>query len=102
MKKCIVAAISVLCICAGIAYAADDSAKTPPKSDKDLGTKTVVTVTDTAKAAVDGTTNIVKTSATDTVEAPKTAIEAVKYTANTALNRTDAVMKTITGEEDIK
>lgn len=100
MKKCIIAAVLAFFVCVGIVCAADDGAKVPPKSeDKDLGAKTVSTVTDTAKSAVKGTANIAETSVKDTVAAPKTAIQAVKDTANTALNRADAVMKTITGED---
>jgi len=91
----VTAAVLALFVCAGIAYAADDSAKT----SSDVGRKTVDTVTDTAKSAVDGTTDTIKASVSDTVAAPETAIQAVKDTANTALNRTDAVMKSITGEK---
>ena len=98
MKKFAAVVVLALFVCAGIAYAASECATTPSKG-KDLGTKTVDTVTDTAKSAVNGTKNIAETSVKDTVAAPKTAIQAVKDTANTALKGTDAVMKTITGED---
>jgi hypothetical protein len=70
-----------------------------PAKDKDVGTETVGTVTSTAKSAVDGTAKVVETSVSDTVAAPKTAIQAVKDTANTALKGADAAMKAITGED---
>lgn len=98
MKICMLTAALALFVCAGIACAADDSAKIPSK-DKDLGRETVSTVTDTAKSAVDGTADIARTSVNDATAAPKTAIQAIKDTANTAFNRADAVMKTITGED---
>ena len=98
MKRRMAVVILALCICAGIVYAADDSAKTPSE-DRNVGRETVNTITDTTQSVVKGTADVAKTSVRDTVAVPKTAIQAVKDTANTALNGADAAIKAITGED---
>ncbi|MCM8791264.1 MAG: hypothetical protein NC938_06175 [Candidatus Omnitrophica bacterium] len=68
-------------------------------SSEDLGAKTVNVVTDTTKSAVNGSANIAKSSVTNTVSTPITAIKAVGDTGTTALVRADKVLKTLTGED---
>ena len=95
MKIRIAAVIVAIFVSIGAAYAADNGKKV---SSGDFGKKTVSTVTDTAQSAVKGTANIAKTSVNDTIAAPKTAIQAVKDTANTAFSGMDAAIKPYTDD----
>lgn len=80
----------------GIGYAEQ---KSPASTPDEFGDKTVNTVTGTAKSAVSETGNIAETSVKDPIAVPKTAIQAVKNTANTALTGADKAMKALTGED---
>jgi hypothetical protein len=99
MKRIVAVVAVILFGYAGIVCAADDKTNA---SEPNIGEKTVAAVTDTAKSAVSGTANIAQTSVADTAASPTTAIQAVKDTANTALDRTDAAIKTFTGEDSNK
>lgn len=92
----IISAILALFLSSAVAHA---EVRDTREWQSDVSKKTAIAVTDTAKSAVDNTVNIAETSVKDTAYAPKTAIDAVKDTANTALNTTDRALKTLTGED---
>ncbi len=98
MKMRIAIAMLAALVCAGAAHAACQCPKC--RQEGDLGQKTASTVTDTARTAVNGTASVAETSVRDTAAAPTTAIQAVKDTANTALIKADAAIKSLTGEKD--
>lgn len=95
MKKLIVA-VAVMFIFSGAAYAGCSCGQ---RSGANLGKNVASTVTDTGKAAAEGTAKVAQTSVGNTVEAPKAALEATRDTAGTALERADEALKTLTGEE---
>lgn len=96
MKRIAIVAVAVM-IFAG---SADAACTCKPQKKGALGKEVVSTFTDTGKTAAEGTAKTVKDSVANTVEAPKTAIEATKDTAGTALTRADAAIKTFTGDKE--
>lgn len=95
MKKMMVV-VAALLMFVGVAHAGCCSKHVKTN----LGKEVASTITDTGKIAADGTAKVVQTSVGNTVEAPKTAIQATKDTAGTALERADAAIKTFTGQEN--
>lgn len=96
MKKMIVV-IAAMLMFAGVAHAGCGCGQ---RSGANLGKEVASTVTDTGKSAAEGTAKVVEDTATNTVQAPTTAIQATKDTAATALERADKAIKTFTGQED--
>ena len=99
MKACmsILLASALLVVTGAHVCAAGVQPKCPYR--KNFVADTAETVTDTAQSTVRGTAEIAQASATDTVDAPATAIQAVKNTAHTALSGADKAIKSFTGQE---
>ena len=99
MKKMTIVMMAVVLVLCAASYAWS-SCGCGKKSTGAVGKETADIVTGTTRTAAAGTANVVQASVRKPVDAPLTGVKAVTDTANTALQKADALISTVTGDKE--